>query len=99
MSEVCVSRQYDLKARSIGQARRVASNLSRFFEKIVSSNTCKTQVKLDNDDPKRIIVNICCVDGKAVYYADVRGMFRLLELCERQSIPHEVGSLDVQVDY
>lgn len=99
MSEVCVSRQYRVQARSAEQAKRIVSDLSRFFEKVVTPNTCMTKVKLQDDNPARIVVNICCVDGRAVHYADARGMFRVLDLCERQGIPHEVGSLDVQVDY
>ncbi len=98
MSEVVAFREYRLNHISAKQSIGIVNKVSKLMREIISPNACEIQTKVKKEDPSQIVVSMKCVDGNAVHYADVRSMFKIMQLCEKEHISHDIGELEVILD-
>ncbi len=98
MSEVAAYREYRLNHISTKQSIGIVNKVSKLMRDIISPNACEIQAMVKEEDPSQIVISMKCVDGNAVHYADVRSMFKIMQLCEKDHISHEIGELEVILD-
>ncbi|MFX0168329.1 MAG: hypothetical protein ACFE89_03130 [Candidatus Hodarchaeota archaeon] len=98
MSEVAAFREYRLNHVSADQSNSIVSQISKLMKTVISPNVCEIDTSMKAEDPSRIVISMKCVDGSAVHYADVRSMFKIMQLCEKDHITHDIGDLEVILD-
>lgn len=98
MSEVTAVREYRITPKSPKQTKVIIEEVTTLLKESVSPRVCEVGLKVNPRDSSRFTVKMVCADGKSVYYVDLRTMFRILQLCEKIGIPHEVGDLQVLLD-
>ncbi len=98
MSEVEAFREYRLNHVSAKQIIGIVNKVSKLMRDIISPNACEIDARVKKEDPSQIVISMKCVDGSAVHYADVRSMFKIMQLCEKEQISHDIGELEVIVD-
>ncbi|MFX1577003.1 MAG: hypothetical protein ACFFCF_07495 [Promethearchaeota archaeon] len=98
MSEVAAFREYRLNNVSSKQSIGIVNKVSKLMRDIISPNACEIHTTAKKEDPSQIVIRMTCVDGSAVHYADVRSMFKIMQLCEKEHIPHDIGDLEVILD-
>jgi hypothetical protein len=98
MSEVAATREYHLSVKSARQSKRIVDEIRQLLREALSPRVCELKTEADPSNPEHITVTMRCADGRAVHQADVRAMFRILQLCEKEGIVHEIGDLEVIFD-
>lgn len=95
MNEVSARREYQLRLKTPSQSKKLINHISRSLRHTISPNLCEIEISSSQGDPTRIVVGMTCLDGNAVYHADLRSMSRIIQFCEREDINHKIGDLEV----